>query len=185
MIERITHTFRAFRADQSGAAMVEFGLAALFLPLVIAIVVAGGIIAATHQAASAGVRDAARYVARLAPPDLCETPGNMATEAAAFLGDAQTIVTERFPTANEQGNFWVLPLAVDPTDSQSAVVSVSFQPDAATEDYNVDGACVTVVEVRVRLTMDLPFGGVFGLLGGERRDTVTTEVFDRSRVYGL
>lgn len=185
MIAHLSRTIRAFRADQSGAAMVEFGLAVLFLPLIIAIVVAGGIIAATHQAASAGVRDAARYVARLAPPDLCQTPGDMAAEAAAFLGDARIIVTERFPVANEQGNFWVLPLAVDPTDPQSAVVTVSFQPDDATENYTVDGDCVTVVEVRVRLTMDLPFGGVFGLLGGELRDTVTTEIFDRSRVYGI
>ena len=68
-----------FRRAEDGTALVEF---AISLPLIL--VVSFGTINSmrlfwSYQAAVAGVRDAARYVARMAPDNICTTGANLRT----------------------------------------------------------------------------------------------------------
>ena len=172
MIRTLFDKTRTFRGENSGAAMVEFAIALPILLLIIAIVIEGSRIAWTHQAAASGVRDATRYIARLAPPTLCDdTEAGITALEASFEDDASDIVALRVGSADEQ----ILPGGVDVLD-----VSPEFQ--CVTVDYSTDE--IAVVEVRVRLEISFPFGGVFGIFG-DPLQPLTTEVADESRVYGI
>ena len=167
MICRPLHTLRAFRDDRSGAAMVEFAISLPFLLLVTAIVIEGSRIAWTHQAAASGVRDAVRYIARIAPSDICDGT----VDIADYKTDATNIVAERTGSPDEQ----ILPGGV-------TVLDVTPSLDCVDVDYStVD---VPVVEVRVQIQIAFPFGGVFDLFG-DPLEPLTTEIADESRVFGI
>lgn len=172
MIHRLRKLFVAFRDDRSGAAILEFVITLPMLMLFLAIVIEGSRIAWTHQAASAGVRDAARYIARVAPLDVCERNEVAVTQLETdFKDDATDIVAERVGSPDEQ----ILPNGVDVLD-----VSPDFQ--CMEVDYSL--ADIPVVEVRVQLEITFPFGGVFGWFG-DPLEPLTTEIADESRVYGI
>ena len=167
MIRRMTRKLLVFRSDTSGAAMVEFAIALPLLLLMVAVVIEASRLTWTHQAAAAGVRDAVRYIARLAPQDICSGTAAIGD----FDDDATDIVTLRMGNADEQ----ILPGGV-------TVVDVVADLQCMEVDYSTDD--VPVVGVRVQLQIDFPFGGAFALLG-RPLDPLTTIIGDESRVYGL
>lgn len=130
-------TFSRFRREETGAALVEFGM---ILPLLLAfsaVVVEGGRLFWIYQSANAGVRDAARTLARLAPKDICPT-GSVAGYAAI----ADDIVVNSIYGKS------VIP-------SGSTVLDVVETLRCPTDD-------LPIVEVRATLRINLIWSGMFG-----------------------
>ena len=161
----------AFLEDRSGAAMVEFAIALPLLLLVLAVVVEGSRIGWTHQAAASGVRDASRFIARIAESNICNDAAAQSTFTDDYATDASDIVTLRVGSADEQ----ILPGGVN-------VISVTPTVRCEAVTYNASG--IPIVEVRARLEIEFPFGGVFDLFG-DPLEPLTTEISDQSRIFGI
>jgi Flp pilus assembly protein TadG len=77
------------RRSDRGAFLVEFAIVVPLLILLFGIVVEGGRLMWSYQTAAAGVRDAARYLGRIVPSDLCVTDtGN--TSLGAYESSLRT-----------------------------------------------------------------------------------------------
>jgi hypothetical protein len=178
----VLHRFR--RADEGGA-LVEF---AISLPLIL--IVSMGIVESmrlfwSYQAAVAGVRDAARYVARMAPADIC-APG--APSLAAHLTergvDAQWITFTRGETRQN-------PIPGSPPSGAQLL----FTGGVTITNVTATATCVPTPTLRqttvpvVRLSADvnipMPFTGVFAIVGGSGWGTLTTRIVEDARVLGV
>ena len=156
--------WRAFRKDESGAALVEFALMLPVMLLIFAVIIEGGRMMWSYQAAISGVRDAARYLARVAPQDICSAGGSVASYQPQLLA----IVRESI-----DGD------ALFPASLNVASVTPSLACHPGS--YRVSPA--PVVAVRANLTMTFPFAGIFALNGGSL-GTINTVITDQSRVFG-
>lgn len=167
----VMHTIRRkihnFRHKENGAAIVEF---ALSLPLIL--VVSYGLIDSmrlfwSYQATIAGVRDASRYIARVAPADLCETGTNL----SGFETRLRAIVDS---TITGDG---VTPTGINITDFSATVDCIDNlglrQPD------------VPIATITAELSMDMPFSNILAVIGGSGWGSLTTEVREQARIYGL
>jgi Flp pilus assembly pilin Flp len=160
-----------FRRSQSGAALVEFGLS---LPLIL--IIAFGIIESMRlmwsmQAAVAGVRDAARYVARAVPDDICISNGVMETWDPALNRNLVNIVTNSITGG-----------AIFPAGITVDAVTASLECPAT---LGLRQAQVPVATVTANLSMQFPMTAVFRLGGGTGWGTITTSVAEEARIYGL
>lgn len=63
-----------FRRREEGVALVEFAI----VLLIFAVIIEGGRLFWSYQATILGVRDATRYLARVAPADICVSGGTVA-----------------------------------------------------------------------------------------------------------
>ena len=163
----LAESLRRFRRSEDGTALVEF---AISLPLIL--VVSFGTIESmrlfwTYQAAVAGVRDAARYVARIAPEDICVTGGSL----AVYQPQLTTIIDS----------------TIDGDALYMSGVTISNVTAALScvDTLGLRQAEVPVARVSARLSIDLPFTGVFALVGGAGFGTLTTLVTEDARVFGL
>ena len=174
MIRTFIEKTRSFKEDKSGAAMVEFAIALPILLLVLAIIVEGSRIAYAHQAAASGVRDASRYIARLASDTVCDT---------ADVAGANTALQTQFGT--EATNIVSARLG-DPTEAvlPGGVTIQSVTPALRCRAVDYSTADVSVVEVTVTLEIEFIFGGVFDIFGDEL-EPLTTQIADQSRVFGI
>lgn len=154
---------RHFCRSDDGAALVEFGMVLPVLLLFTAVIVEGGRVTWAYQSVGAGVRDAARMIARIAPPDLC--PGGSVT---AYDALATEIVADSIDGST------AMPRLVTVLDVEPTLLCVSGS-------YRVDPAAV--VQVRARVRVDYILGNVFGLFG-TGLGSLETEVADQSRVFG-
>ncbi len=157
---------RRFGRDPRGAALVEFAISLPLLLLVFAVIIEGGRLFWAYQTTASGVRDAARYLARIAPSDSCNGPGDF----SGYTGRVERIVRET------SSGTTLLPSSITVTSvvPQLLCISVSYSADRA-----------PVAQVTATLEVTFPFGGVFSLMqGGEDLGTITTTVTDQSRVYG-
>jgi len=161
---RFTRHIRRFARRENGAILVEFGMALPVLILFLAVIIEGGRMTWIYQSAAAGVRDATRMLARMAPPDIC-TSGSIATYDAAVT----QIVTDTINGASALPNL-------------ATVLDVSPTLTCVTGTFRVSPA--PIVEVRARVQMDYIFGNVFGLFGSSLGPLIT-EVADQSKVYGI
>ena len=172
MIGFYKQTLRSFRKDNSGAAMIEFAISLPLLLLVVGLIVEGSRITWTHQAAASGVRDAARYFARTANPNICDSQ----SAVDAFNADAGNSTTASNIVTRRVG---------DPSDAifpgGVSVVGITPTVSCVTGAYQTDD--VAVVEVNARLQIVFPFGGVFDFFG-DPLDPLTTDISDESRVFG-
>ncbi|MCE6951402.1 pilus assembly protein [Cereibacter sphaeroides] len=157
---------RRFHADDRGAALVEFTLALPMMLVVFAVIVEGARMLVAYQAAISGVRDAVRYVARVAPADMCELTG---TQPPDYSDRLRSIV------GSSQTGGGVLPGAVT-----LGTVAVSYDCTGAD---TFRGGIPAVATVSAQLTIDFPFSGIFTLVGGDA-PSVTTTVADSARIYG-
>ncbi|MBD3678495.1 MAG: pilus assembly protein [Rhodobacteraceae bacterium] len=161
---RNRHIISRFRKDEDGAAMVEFAVLLPMLLLIFAMIIEGGRLMWAYQTVNAGVRDAARYLARVAPPDLCKTGGVV----TGYTTDLENIVRNSvdgaalFPSG-------ITVTAVVPSHS---CVAGSFRISPA-----------PVAQVTANLTITFPFASVFGF-AGQSLATINTSITDQSRVYG-
>ena len=158
---------RKFRRSQSGAALVEFGIS---LPLIL--ILAFGMIESmrllwSFQAAVAGVRDATRYVARVAPDDICTAGGSL----AGWNNDLFTMVDTSLTGAS------IFPAGITLTGVTANL--------GCRADLNLRQTEVPVVTVTANLTMQFPMTAVFRLAGGDGWGTINTSVVEQARIYGL
>lgn len=163
----LTSRLKDFARADSGAALVEFGIS---LPLIL--VVAYGAIDSmrlfwSYQATIAGVRDATRYLARVAPDDICAVGGSVTGFEPQLLGIVDSTI--------DGGALF--PESVRVTGVNAGVACIT--------DLGLRQAEVPVVTVTANLTLELPYTGVLSLIGGAGWGTITTGVTDQARVYGL
>ena len=118
-------------------ALVEFGIIVPVLLLFLAVIIDGGRLAWTYQSVAAGVRDASRMVARIAPSDLC--PGGSVTGYDVLA----TQIVEQSVT-----NTSILP-------NSATVVDVVPSFKCVTGGYRVDPAAI--IEIRAQGSVQLSF----------------------------
>lgn len=153
-----------FSKEESGAALVEFAILLPMMLLVFAVIIEGGRLMWSYQSVNAGVRDAARYLARVAPANICTSGGSV----AGYQSDLETIVRETI------GGDTIFP-------SKIVINSVTPSLLCVAGSYRISPA--PVVEVNASMTIQFPFSGVFDL-NDQTLGTMTKTVSDQSRVFG-
>ena len=153
-----------FLRAEDGVALLEFAVVLPMMLLVFAVIIEGSRMMLSYESAIAGVRDATRYLARIAPKDICTTGAPLTTTP----GYLQTLV--------RQG---VTGRSVFPPSVTVGAVTPTYRCVAGT--YR--GGNVPVAQVSAVITVTFPFADVFTLFGGSRPD-LTTTVTDQARVFG-
>lgn len=157
-------TARRLLRKEDGAVLVEFALVFPLMLLFFAVIVETSRLLWSYQMAIEGVRDAGRYLARVAPVDICSTGGSVAGYTAQLLD----IVEDDIDGAS------VFPPLVTVNSVTPSVTCVSGT-------YRTNPAPVAAVSADI--TIQFPLGGIFGLFGGSL-SSVTTTVADEARIYG-
>lgn len=155
---------RRFAADQSGASLVEFGVILPFMLLLLVLMIEAGRFLWSYQVALEGVRDAGRYLARVAPVEICQTGGSVATYNSAL----QDIVT------NNDAGTSLFPQYV-------TINSVTASHNCISGTYRINPTPVATVVANV--TIEFPFAGITSLFG-DPLTTLTTTISDQGRVFG-
>ncbi|WP_170465341.1 TadE/TadG family type IV pilus assembly protein [Ruegeria arenilitoris] len=163
-MKKLTALITRIKRCESGAPMVEFGIVLPLILLFFAVIIEGGRITWIHQATAAGVRDASRMIARIAPIDACTSGG-----VGGYDGMATTIVE------NQLGGSSILPHGTTVVDVTPTCVSRSGA-------YRVNPT--SVVEVTAEIQIDYLFGNMFSLFGAAL-GPLTTEISDQSRIFGV
>lgn len=155
---------KCFLKDQSGAALVEFAMLLPMLLLVFAVMIEGSRLMWSYQSTISGVRDATRYLARVAPLDICTSGGSV----AGYQADLMAIVSQNI------NGVTIFPAGIT---VNSVTPSLTCTPGA----YRVSPS--PVVQVSANITVTFAFSGLFTLAGSSLSD-VTTTISDQSRVFG-
>ncbi len=159
--------FQVFRTEDRGGILVEFALTLPLFLLFLMLAVESGRLLYSYQSAAAGVRDAGRYMARVAQVDRCFTHG--AGEIPGYRDTLRDIVAEDIAEA---------PVLLSNVQVNTVIPTL----ECVVGEYRVSPA--PVVTVTANVTVDFPFGGIFGLFGQELT-AVTTTISDKSRVFGI
>lgn len=149
---------------EDGAVLVEFVLVFPVMLLFFALLVESSRLLWSYQMAIDGVRDAGRYLARVAPVDICLSGGSVAGYAASLRDIVESDIG---------GNALFPPMVT----VNSVTPSVACVPGG----YRTDPAPVATVSAD--LTITFPFGGILGMFG-TNLTSVTTTVTDSARIYG-
>jgi len=120
----------------------------------------------SYQSTAAGVRDAARYLARVAPLDICSSSGSVSGYSGALLDIVR----------NASDGQALFPSGISITDVTPSLICVT------TGNLRVSPS--PVVQVTASLTITFPFAAIFGFAGGQNLATVNTTITDQSKVYG-
>lgn len=160
-----------FREDSSGAALVEFAILLPIMLLLFSVTIEGGRLMYGYQTTISGVRDAARYLARVTPVDICATSGSPTT-ATAIPGQV-TNVTNIVRNSYTSGNGLF--------GTGMSITGVSPAYYCVTGTYR--GSPVGIAQVTASITINFPFSGVM-TLAGQTMGTVNTTVSDQSRIFG-
>ena len=158
---------RRFATEASGAALVEFALVLPFLLIVSFVSIDGMRLMWAYQAATAGAHEAARYLARVAPPDLCDTGGSL----AGYETTLRTLVG-----TDPQGR------SVFSRDATVTAVRASL---TCVTDASLRQARVPVATVSADLRLNLPLHGILQRIAGDDAGTLTTRIEEQARVFGL
>jgi hypothetical protein len=161
---------RLARSDR-GVALVEFAFVLPLLMILFATIIEGGRMMWSYQTAIAGVRDAARYLGRIVPTNVCPSslPGTGAYDARLA-----TIVRDSITGSS------VLPADVQLDPSVASPVTASFA--CVTGTYRLDSTPVATVTARVRI--NFPFEGLFEFAADGIDPFIVTPITDQSRVFG-
>lgn len=155
---------KRFLREEDGVALMEFVMVMPITVLLFGVVVEGTRMFYSYQAAISGVRDATRYLARVAPLDICTSGGSLAD----YTTDLEDIVRETIDGGS------LFPVGI-------TVTSVTPTLSCVTGTYRVSPA--PVASVRADLTITFPMAGFFKV-AGIARPTVTTRVTDEHRIFG-
>ena len=155
---------RRLARSEDGAILVEFALVFPIMLLFFAVIVESSRLLWSYQIAIEGVRDAGRYLARIAPVDICLTGGSVAGYTTALRDIVEDDIA---------GDGLFPPLVT----LNSVTPSVSCVPGS----YRTDPAPIATVSAS--LTITFPLGGIFGLFGSALI-SITTTVTDSARIYG-
>jgi Flp pilus assembly pilin Flp len=159
--------FRRFRRSEDGVAVVEFVLCVPLMILILAIVMEFGRLFLGYQSTVSGVRNASRYLARVAPIDICDTGGT-----GGSLSTYETLL-QAMIEKDRQANI-VLP-------TKFTVTKVDATYICAVGTYRISPAPVATVAAQI--TVEFPFGFMFSLFGTPL-GTLSTAVSDTSRILG-
>jgi Flp pilus assembly protein TadG len=161
----ITRAVKRFHRNDEGVALVEFAILLPMLVLVFAVIIEGGRLMWSYQSAAAGVRDAARYLARVAPSNICTSGGSV----AGYTAMLETIVRTRTGGA-----------AIFPTGITINSVTPGLICDVS-GTYRISPTPVATVSAS--LTVTFPFAPLFQL-SGQSLTTISATITDQSKVYG-
>lgn len=153
-----------FRRDESGAQLVEFAMVLPLMLLFFAVTIEGARMMWSYQTVVAGVRDATRYLARIAPREICDT----GPAIDSYHDQLFALVT----TAHPGDALFPSGIEVTGLDQTLDCSATGFRADIA-----------PIVEVTASLEVTFPFARVFRFWGGDL-GTLDTWVSDQSRVYG-
>ncbi|MFZ5964420.1 TadE/TadG family type IV pilus assembly protein [Thalassococcus sp. BH17M4-6] len=153
-----------FARSEDGAALVEFALLLPTFLLFLGISIEGARTFWSYQTTITGVRDAARYLGRAVPQDICASGGSV-----TGWNDRLTDIVRNTRTGDT-----LFPSAV-------SIDSVTATLDCAAGSYR-NGA-VPVATITAILRIDTPFSGLFRL-AGLNFDGIDTVVSDRTRIIG-
>lgn len=159
----ISRIISHFERSERGAAVLEFVIVMPFTFVLFALLLDFGRIYWGYQASVAGIRDASRYLARVAPVDICVSGGTLDNFEAALL----TMVR------NESGAS-VLPggLTVTSVDADYTCVSGTFRTSPA-----------AVATVTAQLNVQFLLSGWFDVAANPLAG-FTTSIADQTKVYG-
>lgn len=155
---------KRFQSDTRGAALVEFAAVLPFMLLMFVFIVEGTRLIWTHQLVVSGVRDGARYVARIAPRDVCSTTNSI----APFTGTLANIVSQSSTAAN------ILPGSVTVNNVTGTLTCVN-----GITRINPAGVATVTADISIQY----PFAMVFSLFGNAPQ-TLTYTVSDMARIHG-
>jgi|GEM_PF-666328 len=173
-------SIKGFRKSEEGVALVEF---AMFLPLFLLslfVIIEFSRLFITYQGAVAGVRDAARYMARTVAADICVTSsgsGATYTEQTSPSGYYYTIVSRNMDTEVDN----VLPALVTLNSVNRSVACISHATEA--DRYRQDQ--VPMAQVTAQFTIQFPLVGVLSINGIPLMSPITRDITDSSRVFGV
>ena len=156
-----------FWRREDGAILVEF---AVSLPLILILAflsVESMRLFWSYQAAIAGVRDATRYLARIAPADLCTTGGSVTGYASRLEAIVET-------TINGAALFPAGVTVTSLTATHTCVNSLALRQ-----------ASVPVATVSANVSITMPFSQILRVIGATPATVINTTVSDQARVYGL
>jgi len=156
-----------FWRREEGAILVEF---AVSLPLILILAflsVESMRLFWSYQAAIAGVRDATRYLARIAPADLCTTGGSVTGYASRLEAIVET-------TINGAALFPAGVTVTSLTATHTCVNSLALRQ-----------ASVPVATVSANVSITMPFSQILRVIGATPATVINTTVSDQARVYGL
>lgn len=176
-------TLSQFRKSEDGVALVEF---ALFLPLFLLslfVIVEFSRVFFSYQGAIVGVRDAARYMARVAPEGICvgasDGTGGVLTFSNPDGNGGSVSASYAIVYRNMENESNVLPTNVEILN----VVSTYVCEVPAPGTYRQDEVPVAQVSADIRIT--LPLVGILELNGQPLIPPITHTITDRSRIFGV
>jgi Flp pilus assembly protein TadG len=158
---------RQFLRCEDGAALVEFAISLPLILILAFLTVDSMRLFWSYQAAIAGVRDATRYLARIAPADICTSGGSV----TGYSTQLRTIVNSTITGAA------LFPAGVRVTSLTSSHVCIT--------SLGLRQSSVPVASVSADLSIAMPFSQVMRVMGITPTATITTTVRDQARVYGL
>lgn len=164
MAPMIRTRFSRFARSESGVAVVEFVLSVPLMILTFAIVMEFGRLFLGYQSTVDGVRNASRYLARVAPIDICITGGS--------LGIYEPMLRDMIEKDRLTNS--VLP-------TRFTVEDVTATYICAPGIYRVSPAPVATVAAQI--SVEFPFGSMFSLFG-DTLGTLSATVSDTSRIFG-
>ena len=153
-----------FSRLEDGAILVEFALVLPVFLLVIATAIVSGHWFWAYQSAISGVRDAGRYLGRVAPIDICQTGGTLAGYSTTLKN-----IVERDISG----------VSIFPSSVTIDSVTASLTCHAGT--YRTSPA--PVATVTANMTINLPMSSVFSLFGNSL-PAITISFSDQSRIFG-
>ena len=165
MARSLPSLLRRFLRRDRGAALVEFALILPTALVIFAVMYESGRMMFAYQAAVSGVRDAARYTARVLDPNtVCE---NSPFDWSVYESAAQQNIEG---TLGRPGSLFTVQSVTITSDCTGATVALREED-------------VGVVTVTATVRIDFLFGPVLGLFG-TALSGVTARVNDQARIYG-
>ncbi len=178
MTWRCAHTLKRFLRDQHGATAVEFAILMPIMMVCFGAIVEGARIYWNYQGAVSGVRDAARYIARIEDRESCTgQPTDVLLPEASIIANALT--QEKIEANLGTGEDNLFPLGVSIVDGSVSTRLLCV----STPGHIQDVTPVAVVAVQVQI--ELPFGAVFEFFGNRSNTQMVSTISDQSRIYGL
>lgn len=175
MRQALGHILRRFQRNTDGATAVEFALLMPVMMVCFGAIVEGARIYWNYQSAVSGVRDAARYAARITDRDICDALGPAPTLPGHNL-TANFVAEQRIRANMGTGDENIFPTGVRITNLASRLLCIPT-PGHAQE-------LTPVAVVRLQVTVDLPFGEVFEFFGARENAQMVTWITDQARIYG-
>ena len=165
---------RAFGREERGATAVEFAIVLPVMLVIFAVIVEGSRIYWNYQAAVGGVRDAARYLARMVNVDVCTAGGT--TFPTTSSSEAQGIVERNMKSGVGAQRLFPSGVSLADTDPVTAQLQCVAIAGLGT---------VPVVRVNANVEIELPFNLLTSFFVASPNGLLSTTITDQSRIYGL